>query len=615
MDRGEKSKRLRLSRACNLCRARKVRCDERLPSCHNCEVAGVQCVTVDPKRPDAEVPRKRVGSENTVRQVPTNGTAPSYNSAGLQQDQDIPPRNVDATQRLHELEREIQRIRADEDRNPRTPNTNDSAILDGAQFRHATRDSNTVNSRPPDTTAPLPAISSGTGRLQPLAATSPDEAHLALGSKKRKWMGSSSVQVLTQWLDLYSTIHGSGRPLSASFSFGMTHAEELMLPLAIEFPKLPSIEKRDVYINAYLTHLHPIFPILDAQDFWGHVNRLSWLNDNAAMTPGGAAAMLQAYDVPIIACIYAVISLGIDEDVGKSTELGKQYLNAAYSLLAHMTAMPYQSSVQGILLITLALRMRCKDGAGWNTLSLAIRIAYSLGLHRSRDSSSPQAFDLDSQLEARIWWAAFCLESIMAFESGRPCMISIDNCSQIVPGKIMAEKNEDIPDLFPMLIRLTLIQRKISVRLFGGSMGQKSQTEIILHTSELDRELLEWAESLPIDIRPGHDIFCDPTIHSFAVFLGLQYHQTLAMVHRASLLLDTEIFQSQVDRHLCNARWKQRIRAGETICLSAARHIVRLLGGRGSRRISGELTPPLLATYVLAIYLLKHPEGWSAKAT
>lgn len=45
--------------ACNRCRLRKNRCDQRLPSCASCEKAGVKCVGYDPitKR---EIPRRYV---------------------------------------------------------------------------------------------------------------------------------------------------------------------------------------------------------------------------------------------------------------------------------------------------------------------------------------------------------------------------------------------------------------------------------------------------------------------------------------------------------------------------------------------------------------------------
>jgi hypothetical protein len=43
--------------ACNRCRLRKNRCDQRLPSCASCDKAGVKCVGYDPitKR---EIPRR-----------------------------------------------------------------------------------------------------------------------------------------------------------------------------------------------------------------------------------------------------------------------------------------------------------------------------------------------------------------------------------------------------------------------------------------------------------------------------------------------------------------------------------------------------------------------------
>ena len=43
--------------ACNRCRLRKNRCDQKLPSCASCEKAGIRCVGYDPitKR---EIPRR-----------------------------------------------------------------------------------------------------------------------------------------------------------------------------------------------------------------------------------------------------------------------------------------------------------------------------------------------------------------------------------------------------------------------------------------------------------------------------------------------------------------------------------------------------------------------------
>ncbi|CBF80108.1 hypothetical protein AN7788.2 [Aspergillus nidulans FGSC A4] len=56
-------KRKRLSYACNFCRQRKTRCDEEHPSCRNCRVAGVQCITTDKRHAGVIVTsRRRISS-------------------------------------------------------------------------------------------------------------------------------------------------------------------------------------------------------------------------------------------------------------------------------------------------------------------------------------------------------------------------------------------------------------------------------------------------------------------------------------------------------------------------------------------------------------------------
>jgi hypothetical protein len=137
-------------------------------------------------------------------------------------------------------------------------------------------------------------------------------------------------------------------------------------------------------------------------------------------------------------------------------------------------------------------------------------------------------------------------------------MIDVEDCSQIIPTQLDVNSHLDNPDFFVALIRLALIQRKISHRLFRSSSGRsKGQDELMLHTRELDRELLAWADTLPVDLRPGQDVFCAPPIYPLAVFFALQYHQTLIMVHRASLLLNAKVFQGQMDLHCWSSQWNK----------------------------------------------------------
>jgi len=131
----------RLTHACTGCRARKVRCDERLPKCSNCVKAGTECVTFDPRRPNTVVER---------REAQRPYQSPSSTAATPPAHQDRPsPHDSAARNRIQP-----------------------AIILDGesSNQRHAN--------------TPQPS------RTQELLPTLP------------RFTGGSSLYILTQWLDL-----------------------------------------------------------------------------------------------------------------------------------------------------------------------------------------------------------------------------------------------------------------------------------------------------------------------------------------------------------------------------------------------------------------------------
>ena len=86
------------------------------------------------------------------------------------------------------------------------------------------------------------------------------------------------------------------------------------------------------------------------------------------------------------------------------------------------------------------------------------------------------------------------------------------------------------------------------------------------------------------------------------------------MLHRASLLLDTNLLQQHITLHCSRMQWLHRIKRGEHICVASARAIVKIWteespGNHCTQYLLRTLTPPLLAIYVLAIFILKHPQG------
>lgn len=66
-------KRRRLNHACNRCRQRKSRCDARRPKCSSCVVAGVECITTDPRRDYMSVERATTRPQTGAARNPPSG--------------------------------------------------------------------------------------------------------------------------------------------------------------------------------------------------------------------------------------------------------------------------------------------------------------------------------------------------------------------------------------------------------------------------------------------------------------------------------------------------------------------------------------------------------------
>ncbi|KAL4789227.1 fungal-specific transcription factor domain-containing protein [Aspergillus venezuelensis] len=82
-------KRKRLSYACNYCRQKKTRCDEQQPSCRNCRIAGVDCITTDKRRAGVIVNHRRKSVTETAI-TPTESQTQSIVRTPVSQSQPSP---------------------------------------------------------------------------------------------------------------------------------------------------------------------------------------------------------------------------------------------------------------------------------------------------------------------------------------------------------------------------------------------------------------------------------------------------------------------------------------------------------------------------------------------
>ncbi|KAL4905549.1 hypothetical protein BDW74DRAFT_185066 [Aspergillus multicolor] len=556
MDRAPSAKRPRLSMACNTCRQRKVKCDAEYPKCRNCRVRNQNCVTTDPQRPGC------TGTREWLEVV--------------------------------DRDRECQKAQCEASREELEVNDTVNGLDAPSQEGPIPR------------VAPSPAIEQSADQEDdepsPVRQPFDTSVNAEKGTNRTKTLGGSSSQCLAKSLDVYFKAVRMD-PVSDFFRHGMRRAVELNIPLALSLPQLPDRERRLRYLEVYRARIDPLYPIFD----WAALSKgIEHLAGVSNLTP------ISSDEVPFLVCAYLIMALGMDETAQCPTEEGEKYLHAAASLLGHTIVVPYQPTVQALILFTIAYRGRNQEGLAWQTLGIAIRIACTLGIHRP--SRSPTNF-----VRTRIWATCCSLEKVMQIASGWPTVITDDLMAQ--PASLDSTEHR----FLQWHLGLAYYQGSISQHLYSyrpdktaskiskdGSSTRATVHGILLDTARLDRGLLSWANSIPPDMRPGGDLFSSSADFHIIAFLSIEYHGTLIALHRAALIAPRLMIEEEVNRHCTEDPSRHRLSSGEIICANSARAIAKLsieLAERGTDSVLIPAGTAGLACIALAIWLMKYPNS------
>lgn len=508
-------KRKRLSRACNWCRKQKVRCDESLPSCLNCRLRNLDCVTTEPKSgkelSSADRKHSKKHSKNEHQPPPCRSDPDSpYSSTTASTATSLLVPTTPASLQPETFSTASSTLASAA--NAPLPATWTKFATPGTTFA-APQASNREGPLQSPPKPPTEFAAAGDDELRPSAVLTPQSSDYALNygdePVKRKFLGASSSQVLVQWLDLSFSRRGPWPKISQYFRYGITTAEEFSLNLWTSPKPLPPYSECAKYLSVYKSRIYPLFPVLDLPD----------LAQIFAKFAAKDAQSLSVSDLPSLACCYAVTSIGMDATSGQPSEPATEYLTSAYSMYAHIVAAPYQRSIQALLLLALALRARHKEGVAWHVIGHAVRMAQSLGLHRLQKDAMPDALRKNMILDRNIWWSLFCLEKMMALQTGRPSAIHDEDCDQSTPAA-------DAASLFlHHLVGLAQVQSTIARSMTSQANRRRGMREFLHDTAHLDHRLVEWAQKLPNNLRPGSTLYCTPDDQPFATFFSASYHE------------------------------------------------------------------------------------------
>ncbi|KAK9387692.1 fungal-specific transcription factor domain-containing protein [Lipomyces mesembrius] len=196
------------------------------------------------------------------------------------------------------------------------------------------------------------------------------------------------------------------------------------------------------------------------------------------------------------------------------------------------------------------------------------RIAQCIGLH-SKSSSYGLSED-EAHRRQRIFWICYIIDKDMSLRTGRPPFIYDQDVSTDTP--------TGINSIFSYMIRFSQIQSRTYTRLYSAAASRVSETELLDTIGELDKELLEWRDSMPLQYRPDHEIVeQDPRLLVHVVYMHFAYYNCLTAIHRMSIHHPTWRRPRRGAVTPSSAPRNPRVFASAALCVQAARATIYLL--------------------------------------
>ncbi|RAL15157.1 uncharacterized protein BO97DRAFT_463000 [Aspergillus homomorphus CBS 101889] len=475
----------RVRSACDLCRRRKIRCDNAQPACETCAFAGVPCTFTE--QPD--LPRKSLRDQL-----------------------------LDARARIQELEAQLAVPNSE-------PSTTDLS----------------ERSTPPIDTPKDPWLRLMTLDHLPdtydldtsLATFQTEIAHCGVGK-------DGSIQRASFFSTVYQR---TGSPIDldhflaqAAQSFQFQGLQRRTGPKRALSPKWPPTSLVKHSINHYArSGLYSIFPVANA-DALSQLVEEGVLNSQDATVPAANLACLVAFTAMM--CVMHRL------DPAFSDADPDAYIQAALCLVPRLLMeKPTIRSLEAIVLIMTYVMPGAQVEPGQLLLALATRMIFSLGGHRYSVIHEAEGRHLRA-----LFWFCYGADKNMVIRYNRaPHFIDMDCDLQIPDNYVLSSSdnqffsrplsNDEL--LFPSDIRLSLLKSKVYHLLYSDNARAQPEARRLQYIRELDQELNELKATFPASCWP--DLFATEsapnyTFHDLSlrgVCLHLEFYFLLGKIHEA----------------------------------------------------------------------------------
>ncbi|PYI33009.1 C6 transcription factor [Aspergillus indologenus CBS 114.80] len=330
------------------------------------------------------------------------------------------------------------------------------------------------------------------------------------------------------------------------------------------------------------------------------------------------------YIVMAVGCLFSDDGTSTLDISGYEGAIGQgfQYFKAGRQLL-EITDCRDLTSLQAICFMILFLQSSAKLSTCYSYIGIAQRSALRLGLHRN---VTIHFTPLEQEMRKRIFWTIRRMDVYVSTLLGLPLMLNDDDIDQVYPESVDSEfitKNGILPvpsDHTPLMAgaiahtRLTNITLKVVQYIYPVKKAQhpvaSDQRYVVSHSKirEIERDLQAWMEELPAALRPGTEV--SPQLERIRQLLRISYAHVQVILYRPFLHYVSSGSQARgVDR---------RSYACAAACVSVSRNIVHITTGMHKRGLlNGSFWFTMYTTYFailsLLFFVLENPDSPTAK--
>ncbi|KAH7008178.1 fungal-specific transcription factor domain-containing protein [Ilyonectria destructans] len=364
---------------------------------------------------------------------------------------------------------------------------------------------------------------------------------------------------------------------------------------------LPTLPLQNALLQAYVEFVHPYMPLMDLNHFLGTISTRDGRNGQTSLF------LYQA----VMFAASAFVDMKYLREGGYTTR--KAARKSFFQKTRLLYDFDYESDrlilVQALLLMTYWYETPDDQKDTWHWMGVAISLAHTIGLHRNPGSTSMTP--AKQKLWKRIWWSCFMRDRLIALGMRRPTRIKDEDFD--VPMleesdfeiEVLPEDNTVIPASCT-LVRDVDMQRELAIMCIAKaqlcvciSHMLKAQYSVLIRdkmkpenttnstmmlfpnkqldnvesVTEVDHELMAWAESLPtccqfrtltpLDVKDGRS-----TIAVQRTLLHMVYYTTISALHRPQFLPSSPLQAPTTSRQVQDM---SRLRVRD-----AAMHITRM---------------------------------------